>query len=215
MAADVIPTEDIVIANHSSRVIPLWVNGRPPYGVATTPQSLLFQTVAKQGQSKTLRVYNAGFYTLTVGTIELVGQDAGLFTMAGHIPDSLPAGGYFDLVISFLVDVDGNYEAALVITPGNNILPYEVPLVAAVGWDYRSNVDSMIQGLWEFLQRAVRPALTGDGPEMSISASSIVFEGETEVGKYSAVKSITITNTGNSNLIIDSIAVSGDFEVIQ
>ena len=51
---------------------------------------------------------------------------------------------------------------------------------------------------------------TGTGPAVTLSATSLSFKGVT-VDKKSAVKTITVTNSGSANLTVSSLVSTGDF----
>lgn len=213
MPTEIIEAEDFDILNHSSRVIPDWIKGRPPYGASVNPTSLTFSgVITGDTLTKNLRVSNAGFYTLTLGTVVI---DGAAYTKEGDVPSSLAPGAYFDLAITYAPTEDGQSNGTLTINLGNSLDPIDVPLIGSAGWNYNAQIDEMISGLWGFIQRAVRPALTGDGPVASLSGSSLVFPGSTEVDQHSSIMTITLTNSGNQNLVVDSITASGDFEVIE
>jgi hypothetical protein len=56
----------------------------------------------------------------------------------------------------------------------------------------------------------IQLTVTGSGPAIGFSPTSLMF-GKVKVGKTSAPKTVTVSNTGSSTLDISSITTSGDF----
>jgi hypothetical protein len=199
------------IRNHSSRVIPLWVGGKPPFLVDISPRVLDYGTrVLGSVTPLEFTITNTGFQTLVVKSISLNGV---AFTFPTVLPTEIKADRDFKIEIVFAPQIEGNFTGYFDIEFEN--LPKErVSLIAASSLDYLGLTNKMLTGLWEFLQRATLPAITSTGPALSMSLTEVSYVDPVELGSTSGVTTIRLSNVGNQPLIIDNLTVTGDFEII-
>lgn len=199
--------------DHSSRVVPLWVDGRPPYELTVSVHTLAFggQQVGVKGDPLILKITNSGFQPLHIESILIVGDT---FEMSPVAPHVIEGGGGVTLVpVVFRPPEFGVHYGKLVITTKEKVNK-EVRLIGSGIWDYVSQVDNAISNLWAFLQRATRPALTTNGPIMDLGNTGVEFKQELIVGEEQADFNYVVSNAGNQPLIINNLIVTGDFEII-
>lgn len=214
----VTPADEIRLLNHSSRVIPLWVNGHPPYGVVATPASLDFSsTTVGTSSTQTVTITNTGFYSISPGTLSFTNPTEYLCTAT--VPLSLAPDESFDISVTYTPINEGEGNSVLTLVLSNGLADLEIALTGSLGWDLTANVDAMLDAHWDFIQRSVQPHIAGGTlpvatPQVSLSTQSIVFGTTIVVGDESDAMSLVITNTGTADLVIDNLAVSGDFELV-
>lgn len=197
---------------HSSRVIPLWVNGAPPHKLGISPEILDFGGQLLNGQTVPLTIIltNTGFMPLDITSVALVGA---AFSMQPVAARTLEPGQILAIPIVFAPTDIGLSQGTLTIS----IAELGIRTVAIKGtgtWDYIAQVDTAINRLWGFLQRAVRPALTDSGPIISLPNTSIEFATEVPVGDDSELFLYTISNVGSQNVVLDNLQVTGDFVLV-
>lgn len=210
--AEYVGIEDIVVRNHSSRVIPLWVNGRPALMLTLDPKRLDFggNTIGQPSEPMKLTITNIGFSDITFGTARMSNPE---FELLVALPEVLKVNESLDL---FVVYTPVDYVAStgvLYLDLGGGVV-YEVELKGLGTWDHTKAVESMLLNLWGFIQRSVRPALVTPGPQVSLSNTSVQFADPVEVGAESPVITVTISNAGNEDLVIGDLLISGDYEII-
>lgn len=203
---------DNPLTNHSSREIPLWVEGKPPYELTCINGKTITFGGLVLGLSKTVDVVleNTGFQPLHVKSVLLSTPE---YTLANPAPEIIYPGRSIKLGVTFKPTTYGLLVGTLSIDCGQGG-NYTHRLLGTGIWDHIGAVTSMLTNLWGFLQRAVRPAIIGEGPAVSLPNTSVEFEGEVDVDGQSQLLTFTITNAGNENLIIDNIAITGDFEIV-
>lgn len=82
-------------------------------------------------------------------------------------------------------------------------------------WNHIADINGMLNSLWGFLQRSVRPALNGEsGPSLSVPTTSVVFASQVDVGKESEIYNLVLTNTGDAELVLTDPIVDGDFKIV-
>ena len=198
------------LVNHSSREIPLWQKGKPPYGL-TIPKEQLYFGGLVLGLSKTnnLELTNTGIKPLEIRSITLNGAGFSL-------PEDLPTIVYPDrsaiLPVTLQPQSYGMLAAILRVDAGIGGT-YQFHLLGQGVWDHVNAVTDMLNNLWGFLQRSVQPAIVSSGPALSLSNTSVDFI-EVDVDSSSSIHTYTISNAGNQPLIIDDISISGDFEIV-
>lgn len=206
-----------LVNNHSSLVIPNWVNGKPAYALVAIPESIDFSnSIVGVSRTKKVTILNVGFKPIKLSSVVItstVGGNAVTSDAPQYVVNLLP--GYaLEVNLTYLPDVSASeYEGQLTVTPLAGHDPVVVPIIGSTKWNHVQDVDDMLTGLWEFLQRATLPAIVGGSPLVSVGNSSIVFDNAVAVGGESSVVTVAITNSGGSPLIISDIAVTGDFEV--
>ena len=210
--AEYVGIEDFVVRNHSSRVIPLWVNGRPALKLTLEPKGLDFggNIVGLPSEPMKLTITNIGFADITFGTARMSNPE---FELLVALPEVLKVNESLDL---FVVYTPVDYVAStgvLYLDLGGGVV-YEVELKGLGSWDHTQAVNTMLLNLWGFLQRSVRPALVTSGPQMSLSNTSVQFADPVEVGAESPEMTVTISNAGNKDLVIGDLLISGDYEII-
>lgn len=198
--------------DHTSRVVPLWVNGRPPFDLSVSEHTLAFggQLVNSPSSPLVLILTNTGFKSLFLETITIEGSE---FTMADFTARELEPNKIYAIPVTYTPTEFGTDSGVLRITTTEGITK-QVRLIGTGIWDYIDQVGNAIERLWAFLQRATRPALTTDGPIIDLSNTAVEFSTELPVGSDSEVFDYVISNAGNETLYIDNIQVSGEFELV-
>lgn len=199
------------LVNHSSREIPLWQKGKPPYGL-TIPKEQLFFGGLVLGMSKTnnLELINTGIKPLEISSITLNGAG---YVLPEELPKIIYPGKSVILPVSFQPMSYGLLAAILKVDAGIGGT-YQFRLLGQGVWDHVGAVTDMLNNLWGFLKRATQPALTTNGPLVDLSNTVVEFKGETLVGEESDDVVFVINNAGNQPLVIDNITVTGEFELV-
>jgi len=199
------------LVNHSSREIPLWQKGKAPYGL-TIPKELLYfgGMVLGMVKVKQVELINTGIKPLDISEITLNGTG---FSMPADYPKIIYPNTSVILPITFQPTEYGLSAAILRIDAGNGGV-YQFRLLGQGIWDHVTAVTDMLDGLWEFLQRSVQPAIVSSGPALSLSNTSVEFTTDVTVDSQSDILTYTISNAGNQPLIIDNLSISGDFEIV-
>lgn len=199
------------LVNHSSREIPLWQKGKPPYGLTIPKEQLYFGgTVLGRSKTNNLELINTGIKPLQINGIIVNG--------AGYIlPEDLPMviypGKSVVLPVRFRPMSYGILVATLQVDAGMGGI-HKFRLLGQGVWDHVNVVTGMLYNLWGFLQRSVQPAITSNGPILSVSNTSIEFVDTINVGETSDIRTLVISNAGNEPLTIDNLSVSGEFEIV-
>lgn len=204
-------TKNNPLVNHSSREIPLWQKGKAPYGL-TIPKELLYfgDIVLGMVKVKQVELINIGIKPLYISEITLNGAG---YSMPADYPKIIYPNTSVILPITFQPTDYGLSAAILRIDAGIGGV-YQFRLLGQGIWDHVTAVTDMLDGLWEFLQRSTLPATTTTGPVLSLSNTAVSYTDPVEVGNSSGITTITISNLGNKPLVIDNLAVVGDFEII-
>ncbi len=150
-------------------------------GFAATPSPLDFgNKVVGAPASLTLLVSNTGTGPLTVSNIAKSGTNASEFSFSSaSLPFVVPAGANAAVVITFTPATTGQRSAVLTITHSAQGSPSSV-------------------------------TLTGKGalPGYSVNSNSLDFGGQL-VNTTSSPKTVTITNTGDADLVINNLNLAG------
>ncbi len=164
--------------------------------VGLSPTSLTFPTEAVGAVSppQSVTLTNTGTGTLNIASIGLTGANANQFQI--YSPGTTcpiggagvsPNGGTCAIAVEFSPTVVGTANASISIMDNAPTSPQAVPLVGG-----------------------------GSGAVASLSASTLTF-GSVSVGSTSATQTVTLTNNGNSNLVLNSLGISGanpsDFQI--
>ena len=199
------------LVNHSSREIPLWQKGKPPYGL-TIPEELLYfgGIVLGMVKVKQVELINIGIKPLYISEITLNGAG---YSMPADYPKIIYPNTSVILPITFQPTDYGLSAAILRIDAGIGGV-YQFRLLGQGIWDHVTAVTDMLNNLWGFLKRATQPALTTNGPLVDLSNTVVEFKGETLVGEESDEVVFVINNAGNQPLVIDNITVTGEFELV-
>ena len=165
--------------------------------VGVSPPSLTFLSQAVGGTSspQSVTLTNTGTGTLNITIIGLTGTNASQFQIysAGTTcpiggAGVGPNGGTCTIAVEFVLTVVGTANASISIMDNAPTSPQAIPLTG-----------------------------TGGGAVATLSASTLTF-GSVSVGSTSAAQTVTLTNNGNSNLVLSgSLAISGadpnDFQI--
>ena len=199
------------LVNHSSREIPLWQKGKPPYGL-TIPEELLYfgGIVLGMVKVKQVELINIGIKPLYISEITLNGAG---YSMPADYPKIIYPNTSVILPITFQPTDYGLSAAILRIDAGIGGV-YQFRLLGQGIWDHVGAVTDMLNNLWGFLKRATQPALTTNGPLVDLSNTVVEFKGETFVGEESDEVVFVINNAGNQPLVINNITVTGEFELV-
>ena len=198
------------LVNHSSREIPLWQKGKPPYGLTIPKEQLFFGGVVLELiKTNNLELINTGIKPLQINNITLNGAG---YVLPEELPKIIYPGKSVILPVSFQPMSYGLLVAILKVDAGIGGT-YQFRLLGQGVWDHVGAVTDMLNSLWGFLQRSVQPAIVASGPSLSLSNTSVDFT-EVNVDSSSNIHTYTITNAGNQPLIIDDISISGDFEIV-
>lgn len=198
--------------DHSSRVVPLWVNGSPPLEMSLSDHTLAFggRLINTPSEPLVLIITNTGFKSLTIKSVTVLGDQ---FSITPVLPRVLEANKIMAVPVVFTpVDFGVNYGTLVIETEEG--ITKRIRLLGLGVWDYIGAVDSAIEKLWAFLKRATQPALTTNGPLVDLSNTGVEFKGETLVGEESDEFVFVINNAGNQPLVIDNITVTGEFELV-
>jgi Abnormal spindle-like microcephaly-assoc'd, ASPM-SPD-2-Hydin/HYDIN/CFA65/VesB-like, Ig-like domain/K319L-like, PKD domain len=148
---------------------------------SASPSPLLFGgiNVGASG-SGTLLINNTGTAPLNVSVLSLTGADSGYFSIDPvQLPLAIQAGGSASLHLKFTPTTPGARQATLVITADDSGSPHSISLSG-----------------------------TGTQPVLGVSPASITFSAQ-QVSTTSSPMNLTINNTGDGNLVISSLALTG------
>jgi pimeloyl-ACP methyl ester carboxylesterase len=150
--------------------------------VTLSPTSLAFgnQSVGTSSGLKTATLTNSGNASLSISSVAITGTNVGDFSQTNNCGTSLAAGVSCTISVTFKPTATGTRTATVSVTDNATASP----------------------------QKA---SLTGKGtaaPAVTLSPTSLAF-GNQAVGTSSAVKSATLTNSGNASLSITSVAITG------
>lgn len=199
------------LLNHSSRVIPEWIDGRPQFKLDVSPDPVTFGpvTVDEMSANFVVKVTNGGFDVLTILGIAV---DAP-YLLGSQPPRKILPGQTIDLLIRVNPSDYGLIMGNLLITTSEIGTKKTVMLAQGV-WDHVEHAKGMLNGLWEFIKRSVRPPLVADGPEISLNQPALLFKDPVIVGTGSQIMTTTISNVGNQTLTLSDPVVLGDFEIV-
>jgi len=153
-----------------------------------SPTSLAFgnQTVGTSA-AKSITLTNTGTGSLSISGYAITGTNSSDFTKTTNCLASLGAGASCIISVTFKPTATGTRTASVAVTDNASGSPQRVGLSG-------SGVSS-----------------STTGPVVSLSPTSLAF-GNQAVGTTSAVKYVTLTNTGNATLTFSgSFLISGDF----
>ncbi len=183
-------TAALNIANNGSAggtvAVPLTGTATPPQPVTSlSASSLTFPSVTAGGAASTQveTLTNTGAAALTVSGITFSGTNASNFTQTNTCSAAVPVNGTCAITVSFSAATVATYTATMNIANNGS-----TGGTVAVG----------LSGA----------AVLSTNPVASLSATSMPFPTLT-AGSTSSAQTITLTNTGASNLNIASIAMTG------
>jgi hypothetical protein len=164
----------------TSAAATLTVNPAPAPAIQVSPTSINFGNgVVGTNLSQVLIIKNTGTAALTVSQVTATGS---AFSVSGFsLPLNVSAGQQTTITVAFLPTVVGSATGNISIVSNAPTSPTSVGLSAA----------------------GIAATLT-----LGISPTSLSF-GNATTGTFSAAQNVTITNTGNSNVWISQITLSG------
>jgi hypothetical protein len=177
-------TFSVVVSNTAGTVTSspatLTVNPAPAPAILPSPASINFgNAVVGISSSQALIIKNTGTATLTISQVTAIGSS---FSVSGlSLPLNVSAGQQTTITVAFLPTVVAPASGNLSIVSNAPTSPTSVGLTGT----------------------GIAATFT-----LSISPTSLSF-GSVTTGTSSAAQTVTITNTGNSNVVISQITLSG------
>ncbi len=167
-------------ATGSPQIVPLTGVGIAA-SAAFAPASLTFadQVVGTSSTAGVVVLTNSGSAPLTVNSITLSGANLGDYSQTNNCGVSVAAGASCSISTIFTPMASGIRTASLSVSDSASGSPQSVPLMG-----------------------------TGIAPVVSLSPTSITFANQA-VGASGPVSIVTLSNTGNATLTINSIGVTG------
>jgi hypothetical protein len=141
------------------------------------------QTVGTSSPPQTANLYNAGSTPLNLTSIHIGGADTKDFTQTNNCPSSIPVGSRCQIQVTFTPTAVGNRQAQLVVAYTGVTSPQSVVLAGQ---------GAAPQGM------------------VSLKPSSLTFATQL-VKTTSPPQTATLTNTGSSDVTVNSIYTSGPF----
>lgn len=174
-------TPSRLLAFFAVLAFPVFLAAQP--SVTLSPTSLSFgnQNVGTSSAAQVITVTNTGTATLDFTGIKLTGNQRLNFSQTNTCTATLLAGRSCTVSVTFKPTVIGSLTATLSISDNATGSPQTASLSGS-----------------------------GVGAAATLSVTSLSFKGVT-VGKKSAAKPITITNSGTASLTVNSVVASGDF----
>jgi hypothetical protein len=151
--------------------------------VQLSPTSLSFgnQAVGTSSAAQVVTITNTGTSTLVFTNIRITGNNRLDYSQSNTCGSTLAANASCTINVVFTPTKPGSRTAAVSVTDNAAGSPQSVPLSG-----------------------------TGTAPEVTLSPASLSFSGVL-VGKSSATKSVTVTNSGNASLTVSDIDTAGDY----
>jgi hypothetical protein len=178
-AAAVAFTSNAATSPHS---IPLSGTGLTPI-ISITPPTLAFGevNVGVTSAAQTVTIANTGNAPLVLGTLAIGGTNAGDYALSANTCSgaSVPVAGSCTVGVTFTPSAIGARAATITFTSNAAGSPHSIPLSG-----------------------------TGLSPAISISPSTLAF-GTVNLGTASAAQTVTVTNTGNTPLVLGTLAIGG------
>jgi hypothetical protein len=159
----------------------------PAPAVSLSPSSLTFssQAVGTTSAAQTVTLKNSGTADLTISSIGLSGTNAGDFAQSNTCPSSsstLAAGASCTISVTFTPTATGTRSASVSITDNASGSPHTVALSGS--------------------------GTSAPAPAVSLTPSSLSFSSQA-VGTTSAAQTVTLKNSGNAALTINTIGLTG------
>jgi len=174
---------DVAVANMPSVDVPLTGKGIGPKATVTPSPIVVGEQPFGQAQPPlTVTVSNTGGAQLHVSSVTLTGPDAARFTMSGlpGFPTTLGPNASFAFTLTFTPTQAGQANATLTVNSDDPMNP---------------TLATPVSGL-------------AGNPVVSVDLGTIIF-GNVRVMQSSAAATVDITNTGFSDLHVQTITVSG------
>ncbi|MGB2779076.1 MAG: choice-of-anchor D domain-containing protein, partial [Candidatus Acidiferrum sp.] len=177
-------TFDVVVSNTAgtitSATATLTVNAAPAPAIQVSPSPMNFGSeVVGSNSTQTLIITNTGTATLTITQVTETGS---VFSVSGYsLPISVNAGNQTTITVAFLPTSTGAASGSISIVSNAPTSPTAVSLTGT----------------------GIAATLT-----LSISPTTLAF-GNVTTGTSSVPQTVTITNTGNANVTISQITLTG------
>jgi hypothetical protein len=178
-------------ASGSPQTVPLTGTGAVPMA-ALAPANIAFgnQTIATSSATSDVTVSNTGLVSMSITSITLTGTDPTQFTLGAPTSgtpcplgaSALAAGANCKVGVKFAPTTLGAKSANVSVADDAAGSPQTVPLTGT--------------------------GVSAPAPLVSLNPTSLPF-GNQKVGTTSAVLSATLTNTGNANLNITAVSITG------
>jgi hypothetical protein len=186
-AAGTVYMDDVKVANSYNGPVGAGAAPLPAPAVTLSPTSLPFasQQTGTTSGTQAITLTNRGNAPLIISSIAITGTNSGDFAQSNTCPlspSTVAAGGSCTISVSFTPTAAGSRTASLVITDNASGSPHTAALSGT----------------------AVLPP----APVVTLGATSLTFTSQT-VNTTSAAQSVTLTNTGNADLAITSISITG------
>ena len=161
-----------------------------PVATVTPAIGLTFSSTAVGAQSvfQTLTLSSTGNQSLIVNNIQLVGANAGDFSIESMdcgVPGVMKVGATCDVSIIFAPTASGQRQALLVITDNAAGSPQAVPLLGTGAGSPQS------------------------APVISFSPANLSFAGPVNLGSPAGPMAVSVVNSGNAPLSISIVALGG------
>jgi hypothetical protein len=167
-------------ATGSPQIVPLTGTGTAA-AIVFSPGSLTFadQTVGTPSPVSVITLNNTGTAALIISGVSIAGTNTGDFSQTNTCGGSVGAGGSCTINVTFTPAAGGIRSASVSITDSATGSPQSIPLTG-----------------------------TGVAPSAVLSPASIAFANQA-VGTTSAASAVTLSNSGNAALTINSIGIAG------
>jgi sugar lactone lactonase YvrE len=152
---------------------------QPAVGLSASSLTFGATNVGSSSAMQSVTLTNTGNGPLSITGIAVTGTNAVAFVFTNNCGTSVAPGASCAIQGHFAPTATGAMAAAVTITDNASGSPQSIELSG-----------------------------TGVAPVVSLSAGSIAF-GSADIGKWSALHQVTMTNTGTGPLLITSIAVTG------
>ena len=125
-----VPIEDITPARlHSTRVVPLWVDGSPAYDYALSDKKLVFGKRPVNSESGLyLKINNTGYMSIKVEAVYSLYTNT--FQIEEEFPRTVKPGQSMDIWVMFKPNESGSFEDDLIVEVAQ-FEPQTVPLVGS------------------------------------------------------------------------------------
>jgi len=155
-----------------------------PVSLSPSPASLWYatQNVGTTSAAQVATLTNVGWYALKINKVNITGTNAGSFTETNLCGTRLAADAACTISVSFTPKKSGNLVATVNVYYGGLGSPQTISLLGT----------------------GLAP------PTASLTPSSLTFPTQL-VGTSSTEQTATLTNTGNQDVAVSSVAISGPF----
>jgi hypothetical protein len=166
--------------NNNAQIVTLTGTGINP-GATLSPGSISFanQVVGTTSNPYPVTLTSTGTTNLSISSIAITGTNGGDFAQANNCPTTIAPGATCTINVTFSPSQSGPRTATLAVSDNAANSPQTVALTG-----------------------------TGIAPGAGISPTTLSF-GNQVIGTSSAVRKVTLTSTGTTNLTISGISITG------